>query len=173
MKTVLLVVTAVLCVATAAVAAETPKPRPGAGGPRSDLANDEAIRKLYAELTAAWNAHDTKRMASFWALDGDLVEPDGATAKGRSEVEKHYAEEHAMAFKNTTLALTVDSVWFITADVALVDGTYVVSGAVDPNNQPLPPRKGLLTSVLIREDGTWHVATSRSMIPIPLPWRPH
>jgi len=25
---------------------------------------------------------------------------------------------------------------------------------------------------MIREDGTWHVAASRSMIPIPLPWRP-
>jgi hypothetical protein len=29
-----------------------------------------------------------------------------------------------------------------------------------------------LTSVLIKEDGTWRVAASRSMIPIPLPWRP-
>jgi len=172
MKRVLLVVTAVLCVAAIGAAAETPKPRPGAGGPRSDLANDEAIRKLYTDFTAAWNAHDPPRMASFWTLDGDLVEPDGATAKGRPEIEKHYLDEHAMAFKNTQLTLTVNSVWFITGDVALVDGTYVVSGAVDPNNQPLPPRKGLLTSVLLKEDGTWRVATSRSMIPIPLPWRP-
>lgn len=172
MKRVLLVATAVLCVAAATAGVETPKARPGAGGPRTDLANDEAIRKLYAEFTAAWNAHDPPRMASFWTLDGDLVEPDGATAKGRSEVEKHYADEHAVAFKNTQLTLTVSSVWFVAGDVALVDGSYVVAGAVDPNNQPLPPRKGLLTSVLIKEDGVWRVAASRSMIPIPLPWRP-
>ena len=57
-------------------------------------------------------------------------------------------------------------------DVALVDGTYMVLGAVDPNGKPLPPRKGLLTSVLIKDHGTWQVAASRSMIPIPLPWRP-
>jgi hypothetical protein len=54
----------------------------------------------------------------------------------------------------------------------MVDGTYMVIGAVDPNGQALPPRKGLLTSVLIKEDGNWRVAASRSMIPIPLPWRP-
>ena len=107
-----------------------------------------------------------------YAIDGDLMEPDGATAKGRQEVERHYTDEHAMAFKNTELKLTVDSVWFVTGEVALVDGTYLVVGAVDPNGQPLPPRKGLLTSVLIKEDGTWHLAASRSMIPIPLPWRP-
>jgi len=169
----ILMVAAVLCLAGLA-AAQTPAPKakPGAGGPRSDLANDDAIRALYGKFVAAWNAHDPKAMAAFYAIDGDTMEPDGMSAKGRPEVEKHFAEEHASAFKNTELKLTVDSVWFATADVALVDGTYVVIGAVDPNGQPLPPRKGLLTSVLIKEDGTWHVAASRSMIPIPLPWRP-
>lgn len=169
----ILMMAVVLCAAgTVAAQSATPKARPGAGGPRTDLVNDEVIRKVYGEFVAAWNAHDPHRMAAMYAIDGDVMEPDGATAKGRNEVEKHFAEEHAAAFKNTELKLTVDSVWFVTGDVALVDGTYLVVGAVDPNGQPLPPRKGLLTSVLIKEDGTWHVAASRSMIPIPLPWRP-
>lgn len=173
MKQILLAV-AMLCAAAAAANAQaTPaKARPGAGGPRTDLANDEAIRKLYAEFTAAWNAHDPKKMASFWALDGDTVEPDGMAAKGRPEVEKHFGDEQATAFKSSELKLTIDSVWFITENVALVDGTYVVLNALDPNGQQLPPRKGLVTSMLLKENGKWHVAASRSMIPIPLPWRP-
>jgi len=172
MKRILLVGIMLCLVGTAAAQPVTPMAKPGAGGPRSDLASDAAIRALYADFTAAWNAHDPKKMASFWAIDGDTMEPDGMSAKGRDEVEKHFADEHTSAFKKTELKLTVDSVWFATADVALVDGTYVVVGAVDPNGQELPPRKGLLTSVLIKEDGKWHVAASRSMIPIPLPWRP-
>src|SRR5512139_3996444 len=159
---------AVLLVVAGGVQAQstTPKPHPGAGGPRSDLASEVAIRKLYADFTAAWNAHDPKKMASFWALDGDTIEPDGMVAKGDAELEKHFAEEQATAMKDSTLKLTVDAVWFVTADVALVDGTYVVLNAHDPNGQPLPPRKGLVTSVVIREHGAWHVAASRSMIPI-------
>ena len=166
---------AVLLVVAGGVQAQpnTPKPHPGAGGPRSDLANDAQIRKLYTEFAAAWNAHDAKKMATFWTLDGDTIEPDGMVAKGNAEVEKHFAEEQSTAMKDSTLKLTIDSVWFLSADVALVDGSYVVLNATDPNGQPLPPRKGLVTSVVIREDGTWHVAASRSMIPIPLPWRPH
>jgi uncharacterized protein (TIGR02246 family) len=167
-----LLAAAVLAASEAQAQANTPKPHPGAGGPRSDVANDAAIRKLYGEFTAAWNAHDPKKMASFWALDGDTIEPDGMVAKGRPEVERHFAEEQAAAMKDSTLKLTVDAVWFVSADVALVDGTYVVLNAKDPNGRPLPPRKGLVSSVVIREDGTWHVAASRSMIPIPLPWRP-
>src|SRR5262245_7510599 len=169
----ILMIAAVLCLAgTVTAQGGTPKARVGAGGPRSDLVNDDNIRKLYAEFVTAWNAHDVKKMASRYAIDGDLMEPDGMTARHRDEVEKHFAEEHGGPFKTTELKLTIDSVWFAGADVALVDGTYMVIGAVDPNGQALPPRKGLLTSVLIREDGTWHVAASRSMIPIPLPWRP-
>ena len=172
MKRILIVV-ALLCAAgTVAAQTGTPKAKPGAGGPRSDLINDDVIRKLYADFIAAWNAHDAHKLASFYTIDGDTVEPDGVAAKGRDEVERHFAEEHASAFKDTELKLTVDSVWFISGDVALVDGTYLVIGAVDPNGQPLPMRKGLLTSVLLKEHGAWHVAVSRSMIPIPLPWRP-
>lgn len=172
MKQVVLVV-AMLCVAGAVCAqAPTARPRPGAGGPRSDLANEEAIRKLYAEFTAAWNTHDAKKLASFWTLDGDTVEPDGVSAKGRDEVEKHFAEEQAAPFKNSEIKLNIDTVWFISENVALVDGTYVVLNALDPNGQSLPPRKGLVTSVLLKEHGQWRVAASRSMIPIPLPWRP-
>src|SRR5574337_96430 len=97
MKRILMGV-AILCTA-AAVAAQAPtvKPRPGAGGPHTDLANEEQIRKLYAEFTAAWNAHDPKKMASFWAIDGDTTEPDGMSAKGRDEVEKHFAIEQSGA----------------------------------------------------------------------------
>jgi uncharacterized protein (TIGR02246 family) len=172
MKSILLIGAALCLAGTVAAQTGTPKARVGAGGPRTDLMNDETIRKLYAEFVAAWNAHDAKKMAAMYAIDGDLMEPDGMTAKHRQEVEKHFADEHAGAFKDTELKLTIDSVWFAGQDVALVDGTYMVIGAVDPNGQALPPRKGLLTSVLIKEDGQWRVAASRSMIPIPLPWRP-
>ena len=169
----IVMVAALLCVAgTVGAQSGTPRARPGAGGPRSDLVNDEAIRKLYADFTAAWNAHDAHKLASFYTIDGDTVEPDGVAAKGRDEVERHFADEHAAAFKSTEIKLTVNTVWFISADVALVDGTYAVLGAVDPNGEPLPTRKGLLTSVLLKEHGSWYVAASRSMIPIPLPWRP-
>jgi uncharacterized protein (TIGR02246 family) len=173
MKKVLLVAAVLMMGSVAPAQTNTPRVHPGAGGPSTDLANDAAIRKLYEEFTAAWNAHDPKKMASYWSLDGDVTEPDGMVAKGRDEVEKHFATEQEAAFKDSTLKLTIDSVWFVSGDVAMVDGTYVVLNALDPNGQPLPPRKGLVSAVLLHEDGTWRVAASRSMIPIPLPWRPH
>ena len=152
---------------------ETPKHKEiqALGGPQSDLENEVAIRKLYAQYTAAWNKHDAKAMASFWTIDGDYMEPDGRHAKGQADVEKLFTQEQQTVFKNSTLALTIETVWFITQDVAMVDGKYDLSGVVDLEGKQLPTRSGHLTAVLMREDGTWRVAAGRAMIPVPLVYR--
>jgi uncharacterized protein (TIGR02246 family) len=148
-----------------------PKEIQGVGGLKSDLANEAEIRKLYAQYTTSWNNHDPKAMASFWTIDGDYMEPDGRHAKGKTDVEKLFTVEQQSVFKNSTLALTIETVWFITQDVAMVDGKYDLSGVVDLEGKQLPTRSGHLTAVLMREDGTWKVAAGRAMIPVPLVYR--
>ena len=167
-------VAAALCLAgTVAAQPATPKQSraPADRAPISSTTRRSASSTL--QFAAAWNAHDPNKMASSCTRStATLMEPDGATAKGRDEVEKHFADEHARSVQEHRAQTHHRLGVFPPGDVALVDGTYMVLGAVDPNGQPLPPRKGLLTSVMIKEHGTWHVAASRSMIPIPLPWRP-
>ncbi len=138
---------------------------------RPDQINEAAIRKLYADFTAAWNRHDVPAMADMWTIDGDHLDPDGRMAKGRDEIKALLTKQHTGVFKDTTLDLDIDAVWFVTGDVALVDGTYALIGARDPKGNELPVRKGHLTSILLKEHGTWNIAASRLMIPAPLPWR--
>lgn len=167
----LLIMVAVACVAATAVA-QNPAPKSDAGKLKSDVMNEEAIRKLYDQFIAAWNKHDAKGMAAMWVEDGDEVEPDGHVAKGRAELTKMLGMQHESVMKKTKLTLTIDSVWFVSADVALVDGTYEVAGIVAPDGKELPPRKGRLSSILLNERGKWSIAASRLMIPAPLPWKP-
>lgn len=151
--------------------AAAPKEVRGAGGLRSDLQNEETIRKLYAAYTAAWNRHDPKAMASFWALDGDYMEPDGRHARGHAEVEKLFTQEQQTVFKDSKLALTIETVWFITEAVALVDGTYELAGVRDLEGKELPTRRGHLAALLLNEEGAWRVAAGRTMIIVPLSYR--
>lgn len=138
----------------------------------ADRGAERAIRTLFTEFTAAWNAHDARRMAAFWSADGDAIEADGMAAKRRSEVEKLFATEQATALRDSTLTLHVDAIWLIRPDLALVDGRYVLVGARDAHDQTLPPRSGLLSALVRKERGAWKVLASRSMIPQPVPWRP-
>lgn len=150
----------------------TAAPRAGAGGPRTDLESDAKIRDLYKRFVEAWNRHDFETLKGLWTIDGDHQEPDGTIAKGRDEVGKLFAKEHMTVFKDSQIRLTIHSVWFLSADVALVEGSYELIGVQDQHGKDIPPRKGRLTSVLLKEpDVGWRVAASRSMIPVPLVWR--
>lgn len=147
------------------------------GGIKSDIRNETAVRKLYADFATAWNKHDAAALSKMWAIDGDHMDPDGRRARGRDEVTALMKANHETMFKDTVLDLTIDGVWFITGDiatgdVAMVDGTYQLSGIKDPQDNQLPTRSGHLTSVLIKQHGgKWEIVASRLMIPVPLPWR--
>lgn len=163
----LLVVTvvagAVLCAGTARAA--------DPASPKSDVESEKAIRKLYTEYTTDWNKHDVPAMVNMWVADGDHVDPDGRMVKGRKEIEKLLTLQHTTVFKKSKLKLTVDSVWFISSNVALVDGSYELTGGTSPDGKAIGPRKGRLTSIFLHEGQRWWIAASRLMIPAPLPWR--
>lgn len=142
------------------------------GGTTADVKSEAAIRKLYAEFEGAWNRHDVPTIASRWAIDGDHVEPDGTMAKGRDQVTALLTRQHSGAFKDSTLKLKVLSVWIMSDTVALVDGSYELSGAKAPDGSAVPTRKGYLTSVLLLDKKDWAIAASRLMIPIALPYKP-
>ena len=139
---------------------------------RYDQENEKAVRQLYNAFEDAWNRHAVDDMANHWALDGDHQEPDGFVAKGREEIRALLNKQHSSVFKTTVLDLSITAVWFITAEVALIDGTYSVAGIIDPNGNELPPRNGHLTAILLKERNEWAIAADRLMIPAPLPWKP-
>ncbi len=143
-----------------------------AAAARADRAGEAAIRRLFAEFAAAWNAHDAARLAALWAANGDTIEADGMAAKRRPEIEKLYATEQTTALRDSRLQLHVDEISFVRPDVALVDGRFTLVDARDVHDSLLPPRTGLLSVLVHRERGAWRILASRMMIPQPVPWRP-
>ena len=131
-------------------------------------------RKFGTSTTSSWRrGTDTTRkpMAKNWTIDGDHFEPDGTRAHGKHQVEKLFTLEQATVFKDSEIDLIIETVFFISQDVALVDGSYEVVGAKTQDGDALPARQGHLTSVLLKERGKWWVVASRATINVPLAWR--
>jgi uncharacterized protein (TIGR02246 family) len=141
------------------------------GSITADRRDEKLVREVYDRFTAAWNAHDVDAIAKMWAIDGDHMEPDGETAKGRQAVLMLMRRRHDTVFKTTRLNLSIADVWFMPGDVALVDGGYEIYGIRGPDGKELPARRGHLTSVLIKEQGQWWIAASRLMIATTLPYK--
>jgi len=171
-RSLALVGTTPLVLGLVAIVAGSAFAQSNASSIRSDQTNEKAIRALYEQFEKSWNAHDVDSLAAMWTVDGDHLEPDGTLAKGRDAVKELLAKQHASVFKNSKLSLKIEDVWFITANVALVDGSYELSGAVLPDGTKLDPRKGHLTAVILNERGEWYITASRLMIPTHLPYKP-
>jgi uncharacterized protein (TIGR02246 family) len=157
-----------------AVLASTPVPgfaQSNEGGVAGDVKSEKVVRERYDSFVAAWNRHDAEALGKMYAVDGDHIEPDGNHVDGRAAISLLFKRQHESVFKQTRLMLNIADVWFITEDVALVDGGYAISGIRTPEGTEVPERRGHLTSILLREGGTWVIAASRLMVPTELPYK--
>src|SRR5262249_13042532 len=98
---------------------------------------------------------DAKAVAVLWAETGVLVSDEsGERLKGRSAIEKEYAAQLAGG-KGTQMALALETIRPITADVASVEGTakFVKVG------QPLIERP--FSGILVKKEGKWLIDSLR------------
>jgi uncharacterized protein (TIGR02246 family) len=129
---------------------------------------EEMIDARAMEFVAAWNEHDSEAMAMLWAEDGDFVNPFGRVARGREEVEKLFAEDHAGIMKGTTYSMTLKWVNMVTPDVAVATWDGKVSGMRAPDGTALPALDHLVTVVTKKKDGVWWTVAARAMAPVPM-----
>src|SRR5580698_8537764 len=52
--------------------------------------DEKAIQKMQLDYVKAFNAGDAKALAAFWAVDGEFVDAEGKSYKGRNAIEKEF-----------------------------------------------------------------------------------
>lgn len=148
------------CVAAVFLATLHPIPGPPAG----DRAADEAaIRAASAAFTAAFNKADADTLAKLFADDARAIDPDEAL-DGRDAIAARLAERFE-AETGATMEATIDSIRFLTDDVAVEDGRATIRSAdgVEAN---------AYTVTYVRRDGRWLVAELRDLPERPLDLAP-
>lgn len=119
--------------------------------------DEEAIKKVIAGTTDAFNRHDAKAFASFYTPDAELVTVRGERMRGAAEIEKGLAAIFATRAKAVALTTLDTTVRFIRPDVAVAHVTNELSGLVSPGGEQLPAHRELSIRVLVKERGRWLV----------------
>lgn len=133
------------------------------------VADEQEIKKEMTAFAASWNTHDAKAMASFWATDGDLINPSGRVAKGRAEVEKLFADEHSTVMKGTSYAVLSTSFRMVKPDLTLADADAEITGMKAPDGRALPTFKHHVTSLWAKQAGRWRIVAARPYAFLPPP----
>jgi uncharacterized protein (TIGR02246 family) len=124
-------------------------------GDAKHKADEEAIRKLSAELTRALEKGDAKALAGLWTEEGEYVADDGTTVRGRPALEAAYAKLFAKS-PHIKVEATVDSIRFVGRDSAIEEGVARVRKGKGEESDT-----SRYSTLYVREDGRWRIALLR------------
>ncbi|MBF6298060.1 SgcJ/EcaC family oxidoreductase [Nocardia amamiensis] len=114
------------------------------------------IRALFQDLMRAWTANDAAAYAALFTEDSDYVSYDGTRAIGRAEHQRNHDKLFRGVLAGSALVGDVESIRFVTPDVAILHGTASV---LMPWRSRLPKRRlSRQTLVLVCTPGGWRVS---------------
>lgn len=122
-------------------------------------ADEEAIRLTDESFAKTYCEGDAKGVAAHFTADAEYVNELGEVFQGREAIEESMAEFFAEN-PDCTLEIEIDSIRFITPDVAVEDGSTIVTLAEESD-----PIESRYTTVHVKSDGTWLAASVRDHAP--------
>ena len=134
--------------------------------------DEEAIKEVIAQTTAAFNNHDAVAFARLYTSDADLVSVRGEWMKGTSGIERGLARVFATRAKHATLKPLEVRVAVIRPEVAVAHVTNELSGLEDLEGNTLPPHRELSIRVLVKDGGVWRVRAFHNTIAPPATYEP-
>ena len=131
----------------APAAAPTADARPATGADRA--ADEAAIKAAGAAFLEAYNARDAKKLAALWAPEAVYIDPaTGEQIVGREAIQKEF-EEAFSDKQDVKLKADVESIDFVSPNVALIRG---VAHVIRPGEEPDDSE---FTVVRVKQNGQW------------------
>jgi len=106
-------------------------------------------------FVGAFEKGDAKAVAALWAEDGDYVDVTGRHLQGRSAIDNAFKNFFAEN-KGLKLRIDVNSVRFLTPDMAIEDGTTSVISPDDTFGS-----QARYTNIHVKKDGQWVLQSVR------------
>ena len=129
-----------------------------AHGAAGGTGNEAAIREVVQKYVDARENKDAKAIEALFTSDADQLVSSGEWRKGRDEVVRGtMASSQRSGGKR---AITITSIRFVAAGVALADGRYEITNLAGGGS-----RNMWTTLVLTRGSDGWRIAAIRNMLP--------
>ncbi|MCI0704664.1 MAG: SgcJ/EcaC family oxidoreductase [Planctomycetia bacterium] len=122
--------------------------------PEDRPADREGVQKAVDSFVTAFRKGDGKAVADHWTAEGEYIGDDGATFRGRADLEKAYAEFFKKNPGNS-LEVEVEAIRFPSKDTAVVEGHFKLRKA---KGELIVSKCSFLYA---REEGKWLIAIAR------------
>ena len=115
-----------------------------------------AAEALAEKFRTDWNSHDMDAMGQLLTADADFVNVLGMHMKGRAQIVAQHKEIHRTQFRNSVWVTHSVEAQLLAPGFGLVHVNWGISGDLDPDGTPRPPRDGIFSWLLVKQaDGPW------------------
>src|SRR5260370_12467955 len=128
--------------------------------------DEDAIRHMGREAVSRLNRNDAKAIRELWDENADYVSVGGKLIRGRQAMEDSFAA--MLKEGGGTQTATIEQVRFITPDLAIVDASWTIHGALNATGRPLPPIEGRGVEIVQKKQSRWRFVATREMVV----WKP-
>ncbi len=119
---------------------------------------EAAVRQVVADYAAARESQDPVAIEKLFVEDADQLVSSGVWRRGKETMrEGMLASSRGNPGGRT---ITVDTVRFVTDDVAIADARYEIAASANR-----AARKMWSTFVIVKTDDGWRIAAIRNMLP--------
>lgn len=129
--------------------------QPPSGSEPALSPDEQQIRKGVEAFVEHYNAHNVQSLVSLFAADARMVFRDGSEVNGSEEIKQSF-EEAFLETPKTAISVVVDSIRFLTPDVAVEEGATTAF----PDGETLTAR-GRYTVLHLKRDGRWQMQSVR------------
>lgn len=129
---------------------------PAPAAPRPAAAGEQPVRDRLAAYAKAYNAHNAAGLVESFTDDAALVDLDGSVVRGKEAIGAQFAAGFAES-SSYTLEPTIESIRFLTPDVAQVEGMAKFAAA---ESSTIRHRFVLLA---VKKDQAWKIAEIRDL----------
>lgn len=127
--------------------------------------NDELIiRDMVTDAIRRLNQGDISVVREYWDEQADYVGVDGQLIRGRAAIEGFFSRMLTPITNRPTQTATIDQVRFVRPDVAIVDGSWTITGARGASGHEVPPLHGHGVEVVRRTQKGWRFVATRESV---------
>lgn len=121
------------------------------------IEEETLIKKRTEAYAEAYNRHDPKAIASFWAEDGEITNPEsGDLIQGRAAIEKSF-EKFFKDGGETKLEIKPGSITFPSKDLAIESGLFTIKRAGEA------PQESAFRAYFEKKNNDWEIGEIRNV----------
>jgi uncharacterized protein (TIGR02246 family) len=124
----------------------------------SQSRDEEAVREMVKRYLDARDRGDEAGVRALFTEDADQLVSSGEWRRGRDTIVTGTLASTKRS--GGTRRITVETIRFLTKDVALADGRYEITGS-----QTQADRRMWSTFLMVRQADGWRIAAIRNMLP--------